>query len=239
ETLLDEMYVSNAVKRPIYRTMDIVKDIKHVFCKAPKKIFIEMARGGGKKGVRTKSRKDQIRELYKTIDQQEIRELSEQLEEKSDNELQREVLFLYFMQLGKSAYSNTTLDIDKLNTNLYNVDHIYPQSKVKDDSIDNKVLVLSQENGDKGDSFPINREIREKRTPYWSMLKKYGLISTKKYERLTRNTPFSEDELMGFIHRQIVETRQSTKAVATILQNMFPDTEIIYSRSCIGISTNI
>lgn len=45
ESLLEEMYVSNAVKRPIYRTLDVIKDIQSV-CKArPKKIYVEMARG--------------------------------------------------------------------------------------------------------------------------------------------------------------------------------------------------
>ena len=101
------------------------------------KIFVEMARGGGEKGVRTKSRRDQMSELYRNMDKAEVRELSEQLEGKTDNELQSEVLFLYFMQLGKCAYTQKTIDIDKLKTNIYNVDHIYPQSYVKDDSITN------------------------------------------------------------------------------------------------------
>ena len=45
ESLLEEMYVSNAVKRPIYRTLDVIKDIQSVCKAAPKKIYVEMARG--------------------------------------------------------------------------------------------------------------------------------------------------------------------------------------------------
>ncbi len=41
-----------------------------------------------------------------------------------------------------------------------------------------------------------------------------GFISKEKYERLVRNTELTPEELAGFIERQIVETRQSTKAVA-------------------------
>lgn len=52
-----------------------------------------------------------------------------------------------------------------------------------------------------------------------------------KYERLTRSTPFTEDELAGFIERQLVETRQSTKAVATLLKEMFPDSKIVYVKA--------
>lgn len=43
ESLLEEMYVSNAVKRPIYRTLDIIKDIQSVCKTAPKKIYIVSA----------------------------------------------------------------------------------------------------------------------------------------------------------------------------------------------------
>ena len=51
-------------------------------------------------------------------------------------------------------------------------------------------------------------------TPYWTMLKHCGLISDELYKRLTRSTPFTADEKIGFINRQLTETSQSTKAVA-------------------------
>src|SRR5699024_5057102 len=67
ESLLEEMYVSNAVKRPIYRTLDVIKDIRSVCKTAPKKIYVEMARGKEEEKKRKKSRKDQILELYKNM----------------------------------------------------------------------------------------------------------------------------------------------------------------------------
>lgn len=231
DNLLNEMYVGNAVRRPIYRTLDIIEDIKKVCATQPKRIFVEMPRGGGEKGKRTKSRRDQIKDLYSHMDKQEIRELSEQLEGKSDNELQSEVLFLYFMQLGKSAYSDTPLDIDKLKTSAYNVDHIYPQCRVKDDSINNKVLVLSQENSDKGDEYPIKSEIQNKMSAYWQNLRKNNLISEEKYKRLTRKSSFKEEELQGFINRQLVETSQASKAITVILKEMFSDAEIVFVKA--------
>lgn len=56
-------------------------------------------------------------------------------------------------------------------------------------------------------------------------------ISKEKYERLVRGTEFEANELAGFIERQIVETRQSTKAVADILKQALPDTEIVYVKA--------
>lgn len=231
ETLMEELYVSNAVKRPIYRTLDVVKDIKSVCGGAPKKIFVEMARWKEEKNTRKSSRRDQILELYKNFDRNEVRELSKQLEDSEDRELQSEVLFLYFMQLGKSMYSGKPIDIMKLKTDAYNVDHIYPQCRVKDDSLSNKVLVLSEENGTKGDKYPISENIRAKMSGMWKIYHDRGLISDEKYRRLTRTTPFSDSEKMNFINRQLVETQQSTKAVTKILENMFPETKIVYVKA--------
>ena len=46
-----------------------------------------------------------------------------------------------------------------------------------------------------------------------------------------RTTAFTEDELSGFIARQLVETRQSTKAVATVLKELLPETDIVYVKA--------
>ena len=239
EQILSDMYISNAVKRPIYRTLDIISDVTKACQNAPRKIFVEMARGGGEKGKRTISRRDKIKELYKNMDKQEVREISKEISEllgeldkKTDNELQSEVLFLYFMQLGICMYSGDPIDITKLKSDAYvNVDHIYPQAYVKDDSLNNKVLVKSKLNGEKSDNYPINKDIRDKMSSIWKHYRKEGLISEEKYNRLTRKTPFTDEEKQGFVNRQLVETRQSTKAVAEILKMMFPETEVVYVKA--------
>ncbi len=236
EDRLDEMYISNAVKRPIYRALDIVSEITKAFGK-PTKIFIEMARGGSKdkKRERTKSRKDQILELYDKFKNEDVVHLRKQLEEmgvSADNKLQRDKLFLYFMQMGKCMYTGKPIDLANLGSKLYDIDHIYPQSYVKDDSIiNNKVLVLSKVNGDKNNDYPIDESIRKNQREFWEHLQKNGLLSDEKFQRLTRSTPFTEDEKLGFINRQLTETSQSTKAVATLLKEKFQNTEIVYCKA--------
>ena len=233
--MLDDMRIANSVRRSIYRTLDIVKDVCKAKGNPPKKIFLEMARGGGEKGVRTVSRREQIQKLYKEVDKEyanDVKELSAKLSSISDNRLQSEVLYLYFLQLGRSMYSGQPINIENLkDSTLYNVDHIYPRCFVKDDSLDNKVLVTSNENGNKGDSYPIKEEIRRKMAGLWKKYLQCGLISEKKYNRLIRSTAFSDDERMGFIQRQLVETRQSTKALAEIFKKWYPDTELIYVKA--------
>lgn len=234
---MTEMCLPSAVKRSIIRTMDIVAEVVKANGKAPDKIFIEMARGGKpeEKGKRTKSRYEQLKELYAKCDREEVRELSARLDamgDERDRKLQSEKLFLYYLQLGKSMYSDTPIDIERLSDKSYDVDHIYPQSKVKDDSLlNNKVLVLSSENGAKSDRYPIDASVRQNMQSWWKLLLDHQLIAPEKYKRLTRHTPFDEEEEWGFINRQLVETRQSTKAVATLLKEKYPQTEILYVKA--------
>ena len=231
---LKNMYVSPAVRRSIIRTLDIVKELRTILKKAPDKIFIEMARGEGDtpKGSRTKSRRDQITEYLDNSDAENIDELREHLEKTDDGRLRSEKIYLYFMQLGKCAYTGKNISFDELDDNTkWNIDHIWPQAKIKDDSIDNKVLVDSNANGAKGDKYPISSDIRSKMSGFWHALYKKNMMSEKKYQRLMRSTPFTEEELSGFIARQLVETRQSTKAVATILKEIFPESEIVYVKA--------
>ena len=158
----------------------------------------------------------------------EISGLLRQLEGFEDRDLRSDMLFLYFMQLGKCMYSGEPIDIEKLKSGIYNIDHIYPQCRIKDDSLANKVLVLSKENEAKGDKYPIKAEIKGKMADMWKAYHKKGLISDEKYYRLIRNTPFSNTEKMEFINRQLVETRQSAKTLTRVLQHVFPETEIVF-----------
>ena len=230
---LKNMYISNAVKRPILRTLDIAKELKKVLGCPPEKVFVEMARGTkeNQKGKRTKSRKDQLIELYKNIDKNEVAQLLSELDSYSDSDLRSDRLFLYFSQLGRCMYSGTPINISELGTKLYDVDHIWPQCRIKDDSLDNRVLVLSEYNGKKGDEYPVPEEWRRSQMAFWLHLNKLGLITDKKMERLRRATAFTDEELASFINRQLVETRQSTKAVAELLKELFPETEIVYVKA--------
>ena len=55
-----------------------------------------------------------------------------------------EKMYLYYIQNGKCLYSGKALNIDELSR--YEVDHILPQSYIKDDSIDTDKAVISHIN---------------------------------------------------------------------------------------------
>ena len=195
---------------------------------APKRVFIEMAREK-QESKRIGSRKKQLLDLYKVCKNEEKSWISE-LSNREDHELRSDKLYLYYTQKGKCMYSGDTIELENL-WNDYDIDHIYPQSKIMDDSLDNRVLVRKELNAEKSDYYPIKKEIREKMKPFWKGLVDGGFISKEKYNRLVRHTEFEVHELAGFIQRQLVETRQSTKAVAEILKILLPETEIVYTKA--------
>lgn len=244
QKLLDNMNLSPAVIRPIKQTIAVMKEIREIKGYDPKKIFIEMPRET-QDSKRTKSRRTQISELYKSITKNrgkkgayiytpdEISAMEKELEMTSNYELRKDRVYLYFMQLGHCVYTGARIDKTQIfDSSMWDIDHIYPQSIIFDDGLDNKVLVDRRKNQiDKQDRYPIPEDIRSSQHSSWQRLADEKLISKEKYNRLVRSTELTTEEMAGFINRQLVETRQSTKAVATILQAMFPNTEIVYVKA--------
>lgn len=111
-------------------------------------------------------------------------------------------------------------------------DHIFPRSRIKDDSLSNLVLVKNELNREKKNTYPIDDNIRQRMIPFWKLLKDKGLISEKKYSRLVRSTPLTTEELSDFIARQLVQTQQSTKALTALLKDRYGDnTRIVFSKA--------
>lgn len=221
--VIEELVTSPANKRGIFQAIKVIEEIISYIGYEPDTITVEMARGDELK-ARKDDRKKQLEKLYeankKTIS--EYDKLKKELS--SQEKIDTEKLFLYFIQEGKSLYSGTTLDINKLNE--YEIDHIIPRTLIKDNSIDNKALVLRNENQIKAANFVLPEQFRTiKMKGWWQHLKKVGLISTKKYNNLSRYK-YDEKSISGFINRQLVETRQICKHVANIISNYHQDTKV-------------
>ena len=235
--LVDDLYVSPKIKRSIWQTLRILDELVDIEKGAPKKIFIEVARENEteeKKKLneaKRKSRKEQLIALYNDC-KENTSEIFTKLVNEDEEKLNAKKLYLYYLQFGKCMYSGDPIELSELDNNFkYDIDHIYPRSKIKDDSLDNLVLVKAELNREKTNIYPISNGIRNKMKGEWYELYKKGLISKIKLERLTRSTPLSEDELAQFINRQLVETRQSTKAIAELLKILYPNTKVVYSKA--------
>lgn len=229
-SMLDDMYISPSVKRSVWQSIRIVEEIKKIMGSEPNKIFIEMTRTNRADKKRTSSRRDRLIALYKNLNTANSKEILKDLKGRDDFELRKKKLYLYYTQMGKCMYSGNQIGLDDIFTSNYDIDHIYPRSKTKDDSFDNYVLVLSEMNKKKGDNYPI-QDSNMRQESLWKQLETSGLISSKKYERLMRKTELSDQELSDFIARQLVETSQSTKAVGQLLGKINENSKICYVKA--------
>lgn len=234
---LADYYFSAPVKRMIWQTLLIIKEIKEIMGGEPAKIFIEMTRGDEEKGDkgRKDSRKKKFLELYKNI-KDDLHNWDELIESSdSSGKLRSKKMYLYLAQMGRDMYTGKPIDLDKLfDDSTYNIDHIYPRSVTNDNNIENNlVLVEGTLNREKSADYPLNSKIQNNPEVknLWKMLREKGLMNSEKYARLTSRSPLTEEQLAGFIARQLVETAQATKGVADILKGVCPDSELVYSKA--------
>lgn len=229
QNLMENLMASPAVKRSSWQAVLIAQEIKKIMGKDPEKVFVEMTRKHGEK-KRTVSRKDYLLDLYKNIRDSE-REWVKEISNRDEKDFRSIKLFLYYTQMGRSMYTGEPIDLNRIDdTNMYDKDHIYPRSLTKDDSLDNLVLVEKKLNADKSNNI-LSSDIQKKMGSYWKMLLDKKLISNKKYERLMRRTPLTDEEMASFINRQIVETSQSSKIAATLMERIFPESKIVYVKA--------
>ena len=225
DEVIDSLAGSPAIKRGIKQSVDVVAEIIKIVGCEPRNIYIEFAREEGKK-ERKISRYNQLTKTYDELKKNpEFSSIIKELKEIDDKKLDDKMVYLYFLQNGKSMYSGKPLSLNNLSQTCQ-IDHIIPQSYIKDDSIDNTVLVLSGENQLKGDNLLIDSSVRSCYKEMWKSLYDKKLISSKKYFNLIRGH-FIENDLKGFINRQLVETRQITKNVAALFTAVYKDTKIV------------
>ncbi len=126
---------------------------------------------------------------------------------------------LYREQHGQCAYSQQALDIQRVldDPNYAQIDHALPYSRSYDDSKNNKVLVLTRENQNKGNrtayeyltSFP-GGEDGERWRNFVAWVQQNKSYRLAKRNRLLRKN-FGQQESRGFIDRNLNDTRYICK----------------------------
>ncbi|MCT4662673.1 MAG: type II CRISPR RNA-guided endonuclease Cas9 [Tissierellales bacterium] len=227
---IQELQGSPAIKRAIWQSVKITEEIVGIMKKPPRNIFIEVARSEENK-KRKDTRFKKIEEIYEAVSKsgsfivtENVKEAMDYIKKEKNEKIDNERLYLFLLQNGKCMYSGVDLDYKSLSQ--YEVDHIVPRTIIKDDSIDNKVLVTSRENQNKSDSLVLKSTVRHKMSCIWEKLLACGLMSQKKHWNLNRNE-FTKNQVEGFINRQLVETRQITRHIANLFRNYYVDTDIV------------
>lgn len=232
---IEELYVSPLMKRPLIQAWRIIQEVQDKILHAPiDEFYVECTRvtDSGKKGQKAKSRYEVVKSfledakkasgaedsVYKADLERSLKDVQG---DKDQARYRSDKLYLYFMQLGRCAYSLKPIDLHLLMTvdGYCEIDHIIPQSLVKDDSLENRVLVLHDYNQKKAARFPIPPGVlAPEAEAFHRYLHKIGLIGEKKYKNLTRRKELTEDELMEFTNRQLTTTNQAVIATIDLIK---------------------
>lgn len=125
---------------------------------------------------------------------------------------------LWASQNFRSPYSGKIIPLSGLFTRNYDVDHIIPKSRLFDDSFDNKVVVETRLNADKGQMTAMQFMLQGKDT-HGLKLKadKYEEYVSKYFSGKKKRMLLSEDVPEGMINRQMVDTRYIGKKLNELL----------------------
>lgn len=241
--------VSPDMKRPLIRAYKICEEVEKILGQKIDEYYVECTRTNKEKKVESKSRQSRLLDLYNaaikaTTDLEEKKQmeiLKGEIEGKSTSDFQSDRIYLYYSQMGRCMYSGKPISFDELFDNTkYEIDHIYPQSLIKDDSLkNNRVLVSHGCNQNKKDIYPIPHNVLfngnyNAAIKFFTLLKKKGFISEEKYKRLCANE-ITETELESFINRQLVSTNQAVKGFINAIQTLKSTDDfkpkVVYSKS--------
>jgi len=147
---------------------------------------------------------------------------------------------LYREQQGKCAYSCTPISIERLLEPGYvEIDHALPYSRSFDDSKNNKVLVHSKENRDKGNRTPYEYLDGESNSERWrtfvALVESNKLYRQAKRSRLLRKD-FGKDEASEFRERNLNDTRYLCRFFKNQVEQFLKLAESSENKRCVVLS---
>lgn len=147
---------------------------------------------------------------------------------------------LYKEQDGKCAYSLEALDLSRLDEEGYvEIDHALPYSRCFDDGMNNKVLVLTHENRDKGNQTPYEYLDGEHDSERWRRFAAFVQANPKyrpaKRTRLLRKD-FDDEAAQGFRERNLTDTRYIARAFKTLVERHLQLADGSENKRCVVVS---
>lgn len=126
-------------------------------------------------------------------------------------------LKLWEEQDGICPYSLLPIKIDRLfEVGYTDIDHIVPYSISFDDTYNNKVLVLSSENRQKGNRLPMQYLSEDKKDAFYLWVDNSNLHNGKKKNLLRES--LTDDEISGFKKRNLQDTQYISRFLLNYLK---------------------
>lgn len=225
----------NEITNPVVRraVSQTIKVVNAVVCEYgnPDAVRIELAREmhhSIKERNRMKKRQEENREKNEQVKAQ----ILETKPETRVTGLDIVKFKLYQEQKGFCPYSGKEIKKERLYEPGYaEVDHIIPYSRCFDDSYSNKVLVLAEENQQKGNCTPYEYfGADEQRWHEFSARVRASVRDFKKRQKLL-NTSFGEEQKNEFTQRNLNDTQHITRVVYNYLRNNLSFADSAYAKA--------
>ena len=213
-----ETIVNPVVRRAVSQTIKVINAIIREQGASPTYINIELAR------ELSKSHDDRLK-MHKSMEDNRAR--NEAIIERLQKEFKINIptgmdivkLKLWEEQDGICPYSQKSIDINRLfDVGYVDIDHIVPYSISFDDSYRNKVLVLSEENRQKGNRLPLEYLQGQKRENFIVWVNTSVHNRSKKQKLLKEHITAEDTE--GFKKRNL----EDTQYLSRVLYNYIKDT---------------
>ena len=231
--VMDEEVLSPTVKRAFRQTLAVLNKIIKFYSKEYElnNICIELAREKNSADERKRIEKNQTSNKKELEDIAKLNNYSfDKLKEK--NSITKLKLKLLHEQNYLDIYDGQPINFEDVinNPGNYQEEHIIPYSISYVDARYNKVLTKRINNQNKGNQTPYQwmdgqqyKEFKERVTKLFSEKK----ISKQKFLFLTYEQDPKED-FLGFIEKNLVDTRYASRAILNTLQDFFKDNNDIY-----------
>lgn len=148
---------------------------------------------------------------------------------------------LYREQQGKCAYSQEPLDIHRalFEQGYAEIDHALPYSRSFDDSKNNRVLVLSRENRNKGNMTPYEYLDGKNNSERWRQFVAF-VESNKAYRQAKRNRllkkDFGEEDAKDFRERNLNDTRYISRFFKNYIERYLQLHEDSEAKRCVVVN---
>lgn len=208
---------SNVVKRAVNQTLRILHEVIKKYG-SPQFIKIELAR----ELARNFSDRNQLKKMQDK-NYEANNHVLENIKEKfgllAPKPLDLVKYKLYEEQSGKCMYSGKDIDINRLfEPNYTQIDHILPFSRSMNDSYNNKVLVLTDENQNKGNRTPYEC-FGHDAVKWQGLVARANLLKNFKKRQFLLMENFSEEQQNDFIDRNLNDTQYMAKFLFDLFNN--------------------
>ena len=107
---LNEYYFSAPVRRIIWQTILVIKELVKVLGCEPERIFVEMTRKPDEHKTRTSSRRNKFEELYKKVKDEATDWMQVIAKAEEDGKIRSKKMYLYLTQKGRCMYTGKHIE---------------------------------------------------------------------------------------------------------------------------------